>query len=122
MKTVTDKIGDTMVLIQVMEEPVEIVGEAEQGRATELTGIDDRLKDAYSKVKTLITDIADDIGTELKTINSAARPKQIEMEMNIGISAQFGPVCLLSAKGDYAIKVKMIWELTSNASTNQSAN
>lgn len=122
MKVVTDTIGNTMVLMQVMDDVIEMVGETGQGRATEPTGVDDRLKDAYSKVKTLITDIAEDIGMQFADIQSAARPKQIEMEMNIGISAQFGPVCLLSAKGDYAIKVKMIWELTSNASTNQPAN
>ena len=39
------------------------------------------------------------------------------MEFQIALSAQIGPVLILSGKGDYAIKVKMSWDLTNNGKT-----
>ena len=101
-----------------MEDNLVIVGESRGGRATQLTGVQDDVKEAYNKAKLMIKSIAQDIGEELESISNRARPKQVEMEFNIGISAQVGPVWILSGKGEYGLKVKMIWELTSNERDN----
>lgn len=114
MKVIKESIGNTTVLIQTIEEDLLVVGKSQGGRATQLTGITDNVKAAYSNTKSLIKSIAEDIGNELESIQGMARPKQVEMEFNIGISAQAGPVWILSSKGDYGLKVKMTWELVTD--------
>jgi hypothetical protein len=117
MKAIRETIGSTTMLIQTMDGDVEIVGETQGGRSTQLTGIEDQLEVAYTNVRSAIKDIAEDIGAELENIRASARPKQVEMEFNMGISAQAGPVWILSGKGEYGLKVKMTWELKADERT-----
>ncbi len=114
MKVIRETIGTTTVLIQTMDDELEIIGEEQEGRATQPTGIEDKLKEAYAKTRSVIKDIAEDIGTELVALNAAARPKQLQMEFNVGISAEVGPVLVLSGKGEYGFKVNMIWDFSEN--------
>ncbi len=111
MKVIRETIGNTTILIQAMDDDLEIVEETQGGRATTLTGIEEEVQTTYAKVKSAIKDIAEDIGAELRNIRAPARPKQVEMEFNVGISAQAGPIWILSGKGEYTLKVKMTWEL-----------
>lgn len=113
MKAVKETIGNVTILIQMVDEDLEIVGESQSGYATRPTGIADEIKDAYAKAKLVIRNIAEDIGAELKSLHANARPKEVEMEFNMGLSAQAG-VWILSGTGDYALKVKMTWELGAN--------
>lgn len=110
MRVIVEKIGNTTVLLETFEEDLELLNVSDEGRSTQLTGIEDRISTAYADVKTLIKTIAEDIGTEIKNASSDVRPQQIEMSFNIGISAQAGPVWILSGRGEYALKVKMIWD------------
>ena len=93
---------------------MEIIGENRGGRATQPTGIGDDIQATYKKVKSMIKNVAEDIGDELASIQATARPKQVEMEFNVGISAQAGPVWVLSGTGEYGLKIKMTWELGRN--------
>ena len=115
MKVIEEDLGGTTIAIQAINEPLEVLEEG--GRATQLTGVRDSIENGYSKIKSLIKEIATDIGDELHTIESSSCPKQVEMEFQIALSAQIGPVLILSGKGDYAIKVKMSWDLTNNGKT-----
>jgi hypothetical protein len=115
MQVFSETIGDTTIFIQAIEEDaddkVEIIGETWGGRATQLTGISDEVRESYVKIRSAIKNIAEDIGSELKGVQAAARPKQVEVEFNVGISAEVGPIFIMSSKGEYGLKVKMTWEL-----------
>ena len=118
MKVIAETIGSTTVLIQTMDDELEIIGEERGGRATQLTGVEDKLMEAYARTRTMIKSVAEDIGTELAELNAAARPKQLQMEFNVGISAQVGPVLILSGKGEYGFKVNMTWEFGKSEQSN----
>jgi hypothetical protein len=115
LKVIEENLGNTTIVIQTVDEPLEVFEDG--GRATHLTGIRSSIENGYTKIKSLIKEIATDIGDELHTIESSSRPKQVEMEFQIALSAQIGPVLILSGKGDCAMKVKMTWDLTSNGKT-----
>jgi hypothetical protein len=112
LKVIKDSLGDTEITIQPISESLEVLGEG--GRATQLTGLRDDVKNGYSKIKCLIREVATDIGSELHAVESLSRPKQVEVEFQIAMSAQIGPVVILGGKGDSTMKVKMIWDLSDN--------
>lgn len=109
MKAVKETIGNTSVLIQTMDESPEIVGGADEGPDIVDTGIEEELKEAYAKAKAVIKGIAEDIGRGLNTLQAEARPKQMEIEFNMGLSAE-AKAWIIGARTDYALKVKMTWE------------
>jgi hypothetical protein len=109
MKAVKETIGNTSVLIQTMDEELEVIGAPQEGPDIVDTGIEEEIKEAYAKAKAVIKGIAEDIGTELNTLQAEARPKQMEIEFNLGLSAQ-ARVWIVGAKTEYALKVKMTWE------------
>ena len=111
MKVLREKINNTTIFIEALDENIEMIGDSDQGRATQLTGIEDEVKEFYGKVKSIIRYIAEDIGAELENVNTPGHPKQMEMEFNLGLSAQLGPVWL-GGSGQSALKVKMVWEIT----------
>ena len=110
MKVIKETIGNTTIVIQTIDESLEVLGE-ENGRATQLTGVGDKIEGAYAKAKTAIKEIAADIGAELKAIEEMDKPKEVEVEFQIGLSAQVGPVLILGGKGESAMTVKMTWDL-----------
>ena len=109
MKAVKETIGNTSVLIQTMEETPEIVVGAEKGPDIVDTEIGEELKEVYAKAKAVIKGIAEDIGTGLNALQADARPKQMEIEFTMGLSAE-AKAWIIGAKTDYALKVKMTWE------------
>jgi hypothetical protein len=109
MKVVKEMIGNTSVLIQTMAEIPEIVEGADEGPDIVDTMIGEELKEAYAKAKAVIKGIAEDIGTGLNTLQAEARPKQMEIEFTLGLSAE-AKAWIIGAKTDYALKVKMTWE------------
>lgn len=108
MKILEENIGNTTIAIQAMSDSLEIIGE--EGRATQLTGLADNMEKAYAQVKTLIKEVASDIGAELRDIQTSTRPQKVEMEFQVGLSAQIGPI-LVYGKSDYLMKIKITWEL-----------
>lgn len=122
MKVIAEDIGNVKILIQVMDEVPELEGQEQGERSTDLTGISDQIEVTYSKVKSLIRNIAEDIGSEMKNINSDALPSRVEVEFNIGMSAQAGPIWILSSKGEYLLKAKMIWDFRSPEDKNNIDN
>jgi len=110
MRVVRETIGNTTIFIQALDEDLAIVNERQTGPAIINTGIEDTLKEVYSKAKTIIKDIAEDIGTELKNLPITARPKQVEMEFNMSLSAQAG-IWILTGGEEHTFMIKLIWEL-----------
>lgn len=116
MKVIRDNVGDVTVLIQTIEDDLEVVGQ-EKGPAIVETSISKKLTSVYSEIKSTITNIAQDVGTELTNIGDKVKPNQVEMEFNIGISSEgkagLDKIIVLgvSAKGEYAFRVKMMWDL-----------
>jgi len=106
-------IGNNDVLIETMDDDLKIDEDSKPdrstGRQTEITGVTEDIKDAYGSVKLIIKDISADIGTQLESISAASRPKQAEMELNMGFSAQ-AKTWVLSGKTDCALKLKLTWE------------
>ncbi len=113
MKAVRETIGSISVLIQTMDEELEVIGVTQEGPDIVDTGIEDEIKEAYAKAKAVIKGIAEDIGAELHTLQAEARPKQMEIEFNMGFSAE-AKAWIVGAKTDYALKVKMTWEPGAN--------
>jgi len=107
MRVIQDIIGDTTVLIQIIDEELEIVGQP--GRATQPTGLDEEVKKVYKSLKSTITGIAKDISTDMRRIGTEDRPEALEIEFNVGVSAEAGPVFLVG-KGNAGFKVKMTWD------------
>ena len=116
MKVVKDTIGNTTVFIQALDDDLQVLGEAQVGRVTRPTGIEDELVDIYAKLKSVIRSIAEDIGTEVKSINADSRPKEVEMEFNMSLSAQVG-AWVVSGKGDSALKIRMMWDIGTEEKT-----
>lgn len=115
MRAVSTTIGDTEVLIEALEDELEILGAVRGGRATQTTGVvEDELRHAYEKAKSTIKEMAQDIGQELRQLTTTARPKQVELEFNMGFSASAG-VWVVSGKGDCGLKVKMTWQFAEHA-------
>ena len=94
------------ILIEAMEESIQVAGEV-SGRQTEVTGIEDNLKEAYGTVKNIITTMAGDFAESLK--DKVIAGQKVEVEFNLGLSVTSG-FWIMSGKGECAIKVKMIWE------------
>ena len=111
MKVIEEKIGNATILVQALDEELEIIGKKQEGRSTHVTGVNDKLQEAYKEIKVAIRSIAQDIGQELSEIKETTCPKQVEMEFNMGISLKAGPIWLLSGSGNYGLKIKMIWSL-----------
>ena len=109
MKAVRETIGNTSVLIQTMDEKLEVLGAPQEGPDIVDTGIEEKIKEAYARAKGVISGIAEDMGAELGNIRSDVRPKQMEIEFTMGLSAE-AKAWVLGAKNDYALKVKMTWE------------
>jgi hypothetical protein len=109
MKAVQTKIGSAAVLIEMTDEPLEIYGQTQEGRKTQTTGVADQLKDSYDKAKTVIKEIAEDIGQQLTILSAGSRPKQVDVEFGLSLSASAG-VWVVTGKGECALKVKMSWE------------
>ena len=107
MQVIRETIGDTTVLIQTIDEELVIVGQA--GRAIRPTGLDDGVKEIYKKIKSTITGISKDISTDMRRIGVADRPESLEIEFNVGVSAEAGPVFLTGA-GETGLKIKMTWD------------
>jgi hypothetical protein len=87
MLVVKTSVGDESVLIEAVEEQIEVVGAWGQ-RQTEPTSIEDTLGEAYQRVKYLISTIATDFATDLKTV--LATGQKIELEFSLGLSASSG--------------------------------
>jgi len=109
MKAVKETIGNTSVLIQTMDEKLEIIGATPKGPDIVDTGIAEDVKEAYAKAKMVIRGIAEDLGAELGNIRTDVRPKQMEIEFTMGLSAE-AKAWILGVKNDYALKVTMTWE------------
>ena len=110
MRVIQEEIGDTKVLIQAIEDELEIVGgERQATRATQTTGIDDSVKKTYQTLKSTITGIAKDISTDMRRIGAEDRPESLEIEFNVGVSAEAGPIFLVGG-GNTGFKVKMMWD------------
>lgn len=113
MKVVQEKIGNSTVCIQVIDDSLEILGNLKEEPNIVDTGIEEDAKDVYKKAKNIIQSIAEDIGTKMDDIKEKARPKQTEIEFKMGFSAQAG-VWILGVKNDYTLKVKMVWQSETN--------
>jgi hypothetical protein len=110
MKVIQETIGNTTVIIQMLEEDVEFIN-GSVGRETEPTGIGDSIEGVYDKMKKLIKEVAVDFGNELRTLKSLQKPKTIEIGFQIGMSASVGPVVILGAGISNGLSVKMTWDL-----------
>lgn len=112
MKLFQETIGDSTVMIQTMNCDVEVLNEIQNGPKIVDTGIEDEIKKSYQNLKTVIKDIAEDVGSELRRMQKNTCPKEIDIEFSLGLST--GGVWVI-AKGDCVLKVKMTWELKANA-------
>ena len=111
MKAIPETIGNTKVLIQAMDDdPVIIHPDGDETASSfENSGVTEDLKNAYDKAKTVIKDIAVDLGQELNNIREDAHVKQMEVEFSLGLSAE-AKAWVIGAKADSALKVKLIWQ------------
>lgn len=116
MKAIKDQVGNVVVLFQTIDDELDVVTTGKEPPIIE-TSITDKVVSIYSEIKSTITSIANDIGSELDKIAEKSKPHLVEMEFNIGVSSEGKAgieqiiVLGISAKGEYAFRVKMIWEL-----------
>ena len=110
MRTVKETLGNTVVLIQTEDDDIEIVNISAENRPNIIeTGRGDEIKNVYSGAKSIIKYIAEDIGNELNNLQTEIPPKQVDIEFNMGFTAQAG-IWILGAKNDFALKVKITWD------------
>lgn len=120
MKVIKEKIGGADVYIQTLDDSLMVVGSEEGvGRATRPTGIEDDLREGYHKIRSLVRNIAADMGTELMDLASKTRPDKIGVEFSLGISAEGKVVWLVTGKGEFGMKVTMNWEFGSDENHTQ---
>lgn len=109
MKVIEEKIGDVTVFIQTIEEnSFEIMNETSEKPNLMDTGIEEELKGAYTKLKSTIRNLVEDIANEFNDNSSNNFPDKMEIEFNMGLSTQAG-IWIIGVQNDYALKVKMIW-------------
>lgn len=108
MKAVQETIGNSTVLIQTLDDELEVLNADQGGPDLVDTGIEEKLQEAYAKAKSVIKNIAEDIGGGLNTLNAETRPKQLEIEFNMGLSSE-AKAWVLGAKSNCGLKVKMVW-------------
>ncbi|WP_339138418.1 MAG: CU044_2847 family protein [Candidatus Electrothrix sp. GW3-4] len=102
MKVIRERIGETDVLIQAMDDRLEGLNVPVD------TGIEDDIQDAYAKAKTVIKNMAKDLGNDLNKFREESGVKQMEVEFSLGFSAQT-KVWVIGVKADSVLKVKLIW-------------
>ena len=117
MRAIETKIGDARVLIETIAEDVNVIAfrekEKDRGRQTVTTSVQDDIMTAYDNLKAVIGSIAEDIGQRLRSLTEEARPKQTEMEINLGFSGEAN-AWIVTGKAEAALKLKMIWEPSEN--------
>lgn len=113
MEAIRQTVGNIDVLIETLESDLDVVADNRPVRRTVETGIEDQLEEAYAQAKTLMANIATDIGTEIEQLTDTARPNKLEMEFSMALSAKYG-VWILSGQGEAIFKVKMTWEAAIN--------
>jgi Trypsin-co-occurring domain 1 len=116
MKVLKERIGSSNVYIQALDDGLVVIGEASPGRATQVTGIEDDIESAYSKIRSTIKSLAEDMGTELRDIAHRTRPDKVELEFSLGISAEGKVVWVVSGKTEFGLKVTMSWDFSDNES------
>lgn len=114
MKVLQEKIGNADVFIQTLDDDLIVVGSSQPGRATTETSIEDDVRAAYGKVRSVVRDIAADFGSELKNLGGQVSPSQVEMEFSLGLSAEGKIVWLVTGKGEFGLKVNITWNLAAN--------
>ncbi len=110
MPAIKDTIGNTEILIQTVD--IEVIGEDEDEFGTMTTSIEpEDIKNVYTRAKSVIQTIAEDIGTEMNKMGQEVRrPNKLEMQFNLGFSAKAN-AWFLSAGGEYTLSVTMTWNL-----------
>lgn len=108
MQVLKDRVGETDVYIQIVDEDVVDITQNQEG--FEKHGIEEQFRGAFASARTVIRSMANDIASEFKQIPKAARPKQIDVEFSLALSTA-GTVWILTSKGECTLKVKMSWEL-----------
>ena len=111
MQTVRTSIGDAEVLIETLDNEVEVLGAPGGARATQTTGITDDLRKAYGQAKSVIREIAQDVGQEVHQLTAVTRPNELQLEFDLGFSAQVG-AWIITSGGNCALKVTMTWKLS----------
>lgn len=111
MKVIKNKVGNTEINIQLMDDNFELL--AKQGeRTTTPTSVAEKLDSIYDDIQSTIKSIASEMGEKLRTINSKHKPKEVELEFQLGVSAEVGTVLVVSGKGEYTMTVRMTWDLS----------
>ncbi len=77
MRVARTTIGDADVLIETVSDELDVVGGGAK-RQTQLTGIDDTLKDAYDRARHVIKMIAQDVASDLKDVLATSKGIQLE--------------------------------------------
>jgi Trypsin-co-occurring domain 1 len=113
MKAIITEIGNTKVLVEAQQEIVELIGTDTDGRRTIPTGISADMSDAYRRAKDTLKQMATDFGNDFTQIASAVRPKSLEVEFNLALSAETG-MWIVTTKGECALKITLCWELANS--------
>jgi len=108
MDVIEETIGNSRIYIQVVNDVITVDGESI--RATQPTGIDEQLTNAFAKLKSFLNDVAADIGDEFDKIDGSFIPKNVELEFNVGFTIG-GDIICISAEGESGVSVKMVWDL-----------
>lgn len=112
MKFIKEDVAGTAIYIQVSDEPIEVEEYNVSERSTKTTSVKSRVENMYTDTKEVIHNLAEDMGNNLANIKSESKPSKVEMELNIGFSAEAGVVWLLNAEGQAGLKVKFTWDLS----------
>ncbi len=110
MKVIKETINNEDFFIQVTSNQVDIIND-NTGPSIVDTSIEEQAKKIYSKTKSLIKEIAMDIGEELRSIPDSNKPKQVEMEFNVAISADINAPILFSSSGECGFTITITWTL-----------
>lgn len=110
MPAIRETIGKTEILIQTVD--VEVLGDQSGKYGTTTTSVSpEEIKDVYTRAKSVIKAIAEDVGTEMSKLGKDVKgPSTVDLEFHLGFSAKAN-AWFLSAGGEYALAVKMSWDL-----------
>ncbi|MDQ2975486.1 MAG: hypothetical protein M3R69_08760 [Acidobacteriota bacterium] len=114
MKVIKETIGNAEVYIQTLDETLDIVGVTGTERKTQVTSFNADLRAAYTKIRSVVRDIAADFGSELKNIGTQVSPSEVAMEFSLGLSSEGKILWLVSGKGEFGFKVNITWDLSGN--------
>ncbi len=107
--------GFGVQLVSIEEVVVSDPPAVEGGRLTSPTGLRSSALKGVESLADLLARVASDVGRSVAAIEPQHRPRHVEAEIEVGLSATLGPVLLAVGSASTTLRAKLVWEIDPDA-------